>query len=266
MQMADAKVLLDDVSDFGDGLVTQDLRVGQLGGSGVFTHDAVFDMVKGEKVPVGFSGVAFVGKDLFDLLFGMTTEGSAVGQQVGIVDRGWGEGGGQHKAVVGVHRRMFLQPKVRGIIFDHPVGLKIAGELQRLAVFIALPFFGLAVFTLLFQFILTQGSTGGLDQAGIHGHAFIDANSLLLELAQDLGVDRIHGGFGQSASEAREGGVVRGRLAERKVQEGFEGEPVVDLVFQLGVGLNTEPLLQQQAFEEHERRVGARPSSLVPTV
>ena len=69
MQVADAEVLFDDVSDFGDGLVTQDLRVGQLGGSGVLTHDAVFDMVKGEKVPVGLSGVALVGKDLFDLLF-----------------------------------------------------------------------------------------------------------------------------------------------------------------------------------------------------
>ena len=66
----------------------------------------------------------------------MTTEGRAVGQQVGIVDRGRGECGGQHKAVAGVHRGMFLQPKVRGIIFDYPVGLKIPGELQRLAGFI----------------------------------------------------------------------------------------------------------------------------------
>jgi len=46
LQMADAEVLFHDVSDFGDALATQDLRVGQLGGSGVLTHDAVFDMVK----------------------------------------------------------------------------------------------------------------------------------------------------------------------------------------------------------------------------
>ena len=59
----------------------------------------------------------------------MTTEGRAVGQEVGIVDRGRGEGSGQHKAVAGVHCGMFLQPEVRGIIFDHPVGFEIAGEL-----------------------------------------------------------------------------------------------------------------------------------------
>ena len=53
MQMADAEVLFHDVSNFGDGLVTQDLRVGQLGGGGVLAHDAILDMVEGEKVPVG---------------------------------------------------------------------------------------------------------------------------------------------------------------------------------------------------------------------
>ena len=108
MQVADAEVLLDDVSDFGDGLVAQDLRVGQLGGGGVLAHDAVVDLIECQEVPVGFSGVAFIGIDLLDLLLGMTTEDGAVGQEVGIVDRGRGECGGQHKAVAGVHRGMFL--------------------------------------------------------------------------------------------------------------------------------------------------------------
>jgi hypothetical protein len=49
-----------------------------------------------------------------------------------------GEGGGQHKAVAGVHRGMFLQPEVRSLIFDHPVGFEVPGELKRLAVFIPL--------------------------------------------------------------------------------------------------------------------------------
>jgi len=70
MQMADAEVLFHDISDFGDGLVAQDLRLGQLGGGGVLAHDAVFDLIEGEKVPVGLTGVAFIGIDFFDLLFG----------------------------------------------------------------------------------------------------------------------------------------------------------------------------------------------------
>ena len=257
MQMADAEVLLDDISDFRDGLVALDLELGQLGGGGVLAHDAILDLIERQKVPVGFTGVSLVGVDFLYWLFGMTTVDRAVGQKVGIVDRSGCKGGGQHKAVFGIHRDVLLEAKVRGVVSNGPVGFQISGELQRLSGFILFSFFGLAVFTLLFQFILTQGSTGGLDQAGIHGNALIDAKPLLLELAQDFGIDRIHGGFGQPASEAGEGRVIRGRLAEGQVQEGFEGEPVIDLVFQLGVRLNTEPLLQQQAFEEHERRVGA---------
>ena len=114
--MADAEVLLDYISDFGDGLVALDLQLGELGGGGVLAHDAIFDVVEGEKVTVGFSSVALVGIDLFDLLFCMTTESGAIGEIVGIVDRSWCKGGGQHKAVAGVDRRMFLQTKV-GISF-----------------------------------------------------------------------------------------------------------------------------------------------------
>src|SRR5512143_2424295 len=99
MQVADAEVLLDDVPDFGDELVALDLQVGQLGGGGVLAHDAVFDLVKGEKVPVGFTGVALVGIDLFDFTLGMATESSAIGQEVGIVNRSRGKSSGQHEAV-----------------------------------------------------------------------------------------------------------------------------------------------------------------------
>jgi hypothetical protein len=51
--------------------------------------------------------------------------------------------------------------------------------------------------------------------------------------------------------------VVRCGLAEGKAQEGFEGEPVVDLVFQFGIRLDAEPLFKQQALEEHQGRAGA---------
>jgi hypothetical protein len=49
---------------------------------------------------------------------------------------------------------------------------------------------------------------------------------LLLELAQDFGVDRIHGLIGQSTAEAGESGMIRSGLAEGKPQKGFEGQPV----------------------------------------
>jgi len=44
---------------------------------------------------------------------------------------------------------------VRGIVFDDPVGLEIAGELKGFAVLVAMPLFGLAVFALS-SFVPTQ--------------------------------------------------------------------------------------------------------------
>jgi hypothetical protein len=47
IQVADAEVLFDDVSDFGDGLVALDFQLGQLGVGGVLAHDAIFVFIKG---------------------------------------------------------------------------------------------------------------------------------------------------------------------------------------------------------------------------
>ena len=44
-------------------------------------------------------------------------------------------------------------------------------------------------------------------------------------------------------------------FAEGQAQEFFEGQPVVDLIFQLGIGGNTKPFLQQQAFEKKDGRI-----------
>jgi hypothetical protein len=43
----------------------------------------------------------------------------------------------------------------------------------------------------------------------------------------------------------KKGGMIRSRLAEGQSQEGYKRETGVDLVFQLGIRLNPEPLLQQ---------------------
>ena len=41
-----------------------------------------------------------------------------------------------------------------------------------------------------------------------------------------------------------------------QLQEIFEGGPIVDLGFQLGIGIDVEPLLQKQALQKQEGMVG----------
>ena len=41
-----------------------------------------------------------------------------------------------------------------------------------------------------------------------------------------------------------------------QLQELLEGAPIVDLGFQLGIGIDVKPLLQKQAFQKQERMVG----------
>ena len=95
--------------------------------------------------------------------------------------------------MAGVYRGMFLQSKVRSIVFYGSIGFQVAGELQRFAVFIMVPFIGLAVIALLFQLVVAQGATGRLDQAGIHGNAFVDGEPLLFELTRGLKNSMHHG-------------------------------------------------------------------------
>jgi hypothetical protein len=68
-------------------------------------------------------------------------------------------------------------------------------------------------------------------------------------------VDHAHGIFGESASEPGEGGMIGRRLIEGKPQKCLEGGPVVDLGFQLRIGVDLEPLLEQQAFHEDQRGI-----------
>jgi hypothetical protein len=44
--------------------------------------------------------------------------------------------------------------------------------------------------------------------------------------------------------------MVRGGCIEGKAEKSFEGQPIVNLVFQFGIGVDPEPLFQQQAFEQ----------------
>ena len=50
--------------------------------------------------------------------------------------------------------------------------------------------------------------------------------------------------------------MIRRRPIERKPEEFFEGQTVVDLVFEFGVGVDAEPFLKEHAFEKQQGRVG----------
>jgi hypothetical protein len=64
-----------------------------------------------------------------------------------------------------------------------------------------------------------RNSTG---QVALVGIDLVDGKPLLLELAQDLGVDRIHGLLWQPAAEAGEGGLIRSGLAEGQTEKYYE--------------------------------------------
>ena len=45
-------------------------------------------------------------------------------------------------------------------------------------------------------------------------------------------------------------------LAERETKEFFKRQSVVNLVFQLRIGIDVKPFLQQQAFKQQQRGIG----------
>jgi len=49
--------------------------------------------------------------------------------------------------------------------------------------------------------------------------------------------------------------VIGRKFIHGQLQEIFEGAPIVDLGFQLGIGIDVEPLLQKQAFQKQEGMV-----------
>ena len=69
-------------------------------------------------------------------------------------------------------------------------------------------------------------------------------------------IDHAHSIFGESAPEPGEGGMIGSGIIEGKTQELLEGDSIIDLGFQLGVGIDLKPLLEQEAFHEDQRRIG----------
>jgi len=69
-------------------------------------------------------------------------------------------------------------------------------------------------------------------------------------------INHAHGFFGQSSSESGEGGMIGCGIVEGEPQELFEGDAIINLCFQFGIGIDLEPLLEQEAFHKNYGMIG----------
>jgi hypothetical protein len=67
-------------------------------------------------------------------------------------------------------------------------------------------------------------------------------------------VDHAHVVFRESTPEPGEGGMIGRCIVKGKSQELFERGSVVDLSFQLRIGIDLKPLLKKKAFHKEKRR------------
>ena len=134
----------------------------------------------------------------------MTTVNSTIFEIIGIVDRSRGHGSGQNKAVIGVNRGMFFEPIMRRIFLNNPVRVQIAMEFKRFAVFIKFAFRRIMLISGLLDFVIADRPTGGFNESGINGNAFIDSEALGFKLTKNFGVDLIHGFFCEPCSKTGE--------------------------------------------------------------
>jgi len=74
-------------------------------------------------------------------------------------------------------------------------------------------------------------------------------------LVEEFGVYQAHGFFGETTSEAGDGGMIGRGVVKGESQEFFEGVSVIDLGFQFRIGVDVKPLLKQQAFHKQDRRI-----------
>jgi hypothetical protein len=82
-------------------------------------------------------------------------------------------------------------------------------EFKRLAVFIKLALRPIMLISGLLDFVIANWPTGGFNESGIDGNAFIDSEALGFKLAKNFGVDLIHGFFGKPCSKTGECRVIR---------------------------------------------------------
>lgn len=74
-------------------------------------------------------------------------------------------------------------------------------------------------------------------------------------MREEIIVNSAHGIRRESASEAGKGAMIWRRLIKRDAEKLLKGDSVVDLGFQFRVGVNTEPLLEEETFQKEQRRI-----------
>ena len=172
--MGDSKILLHDISDLGDGLVPVYFVLRQFRTRDSLGHDAVGDFVQAEEVSIGFSKISFVCIYFLDGIIGMTASGDAKRKVGAVMAGGRSHFCGENETVIYIHSDVLLETEVGLVILDHPVRFEVTGKLKDIAIFIQLSLRSFALFPFFLQFLLAEGMTGRLNQAGIDGYAFVD--------------------------------------------------------------------------------------------
>ena len=70
---------------------------------------------------------------------------------------------------------------MRRIFLNHPVRVQIAMEFERIAVFVKFAFRRIMHISGFFDFVIADRATGGFNESGINGNAFIDSEGLGLQ-------------------------------------------------------------------------------------
>jgi len=174
VKMTDAEILLNDVTDFRDGLVPLFFISGQFRTRCRFSHDAVFDAVHMQKIPVVFPKISFIGKHLFYRIFGMTTGGDTQREIGAVMVGGRGHFRGKDKTVTGIDGGMLFETKMRDVVSHGPIGIEIAGEFKKISVLVQLALRRFSFVLFFFQFFFGEGTAGRLHQTRIDGDAFVD--------------------------------------------------------------------------------------------
>ena len=173
MEMRDSKILLHDISDLGDGLVSIYCILRQFRSPGSLGHDTVGDLVQMEEIPVVFSKIPFIRIHFPDGFIGMTTAGDTKGKIGAVMVGSGGHFRGKNKSIMGIDSGMFLESEMGLVILDRPVRFEITRKLKDVSILVQFSLGCFALFPFLLQLLLTEGMAGRFNQAGIDGYAFV---------------------------------------------------------------------------------------------
>ena len=105
-----------------------------------------------------------------------------------------------------------MKLNTKGLVFPFK-SVDFNYHFNRVSVFIEFAFSTISFFSKPFNLIIIDGTAGRFNKPGIHGEAFIDGKTLLFKLPEKLRIDLIHDIFRQTASKARQNGmIVRGSV------------------------------------------------------